>query len=107
MALQLTNTLLILPILLLMFALPILLEVFLATRQNKWLGLILPVIFALWSLVMLLNLAYISAARTMVLLAFVCVLPAIIMFVTYALCRRHVNHRTRRDEMAQMNIQDL
>ena len=97
---------------LLTLSIPILLEVFLATRQNKWLGLILPILSALSTLaifvLLLLNLVG-GTNLTPILLLFgaLALIPAAVLFLTYALCRRWLARKTAADEMTQMNIQDL
>ena len=92
--------------------LPVLLEVFLATRQNKWLGLILPILSALSALALfalvLLNLIDGTGAVTALLLfGALMLIPPVVLFVTYWLCRRWLARKTAADEMTQMNIQDL
>lgn len=92
--------------------LPVLLEVFLATRQNKWLGLILPILSALSALALfalvLLNLIDGTGAVTALLLfGALALIPPVVLFVTYWLCRRWLARKTAADEMTQMNIQDL
>ena len=92
--------------------LPVLLEVFLATRRNKWLGLILPILSALSALalfvLLLLNLVG-GTNLTPILLLFgaLALIPAAVLFLTYWLCRRWLSRKTAADEMTQMNIQDL
>lgn len=88
-------------------AVPVLLQIFLSTRQNKWLGLILPVLSLLFSLVLILNMVYIAHPRTYFVIALVAILPPAVLLLVYWLCRRHMARKTARDEMAQMNIQDL
>ena len=88
-------------------AVPVLLQIFLSTRQNKWLGLILPVLSLLFSLVLILNMVYIAHPRTYFVIALVAILPPAVLLLVYWLCRRHRKRKTTRDEMAQMNIQDL
>lgn len=91
----------------LFIAIPVLLQVFLSTRQNKWLGLILPILSLLSSLVLILNMVYIAHPRTYFVIALVALLPPAVLLLVYWLCRRHLKRKTVRDEMAQMNIQDL
>lgn len=97
---------------LLTLSIPILLEVFLATRQNKWLGLILPILIALSALalfaLLVLNLIGGTGAVTALLLfGVLALIPAAVLFLTYWLCRRWLARKTAADEMTQMNIQDL
>ena len=97
---------------LLTLSIPILLEVFLATRQNKWLGLILPILstiadLALFVLVLLNLVAGTGAVTALLLFGALALIPPVILFVTYWLCRRWRARKTAADEMTQMNIQDL
>ena len=92
-------------------AVPVLLQVFLSTRKNKWLGLILPILGAVISLLLLLilvlNTTTAAAMRMSVLLGVLALVPPALLLLVYWLCRRHLKRKTARDEMAQMNIQDL
>lgn len=97
----------ILPALLLSMVVPILLQVFLSTRQNKWLGLILPVISLLCALVLILNMAYIVSYRMYAVMVILSFLPLVVFLLIYWLCRMHLKRKTVHDEIKQMNIQDL
>ena len=97
--------------LLLYLAVPVLLQVFLATRKNKWLGLILPILSTVISLllilILLLNAISAPGLRNVVVLGVLSLVPPVVLFLIYWLCRRHMARKTARDEMTQMNIQDL
>ena len=97
----------ILPALLLSMVVPILLQVFLSTRQNKWLGLILPFISLLCALVLILNMAYIVSYRMYAVMVILSFLLLVVFLLIYWLCRRHLKRKTVHDEIKQMNIQDL
>ena len=97
----------VIPTLLLSMVVPVLLQIFLSSRQNKWLGLILPAISLLTSLVLILNMAYFVSYRMYAVMAVILLLPLTIFLLVYWLCRRHLKRKTVRDEMTQMNIQDL
>lgn len=92
--------------------LPVLLEVLLATRQNKWLGLILPILsalsaLALFALVLLNLIGGAGAVTPLLLFGALALIPPAVLFLTYWLCRRWLARKTAADEMTQMNIQDL
>ena len=97
--------------LVLYLAVPVLLQVFLSTRQNKWLGLILPILGAVISLFLIAILALNAISgpglRNVAVLGVFSLLPPAVLFLVYWLCRRHMARKIVRDEMTQMNIQDL
>lgn len=86
------------------------LQIFLSTRQNKWLGLILPAItFGYW-LLMLLNIAVvppisISELAPLFVTTFIfCNIPTVVLLGIYLGCSQKRKARTQLDKM---NIQDL
>ena len=93
--------------LVLYLAVPVLLQIFLSTRKNKWLGFILPAISLLCALVLILNMAYIVSYRMYAIMAIIAFLPLAVLLLVYWLCRRHLKRKSVRDEITQMNIQDL
>lgn len=85
-------------------AVPVLLQVFLSTRQNKWLGLILPAVSLLAALFLIFNLAAVDGWRVVCVIL---LLPTVIHLLIYWLCRRHLAKKAHASEIDQMNIQDL
>lgn len=83
------------------FALFTLLQIFLCRRENKWLGLILPAITFLGSLVFLLQA---TAVRTMVLSFVVSNIGTVVYLLIYAGIRRK---KKKNSDMDQMKIKDL
>ncbi len=97
-------------ILLLIFAGIIWLQLFFSKKENKWLGLILPAIFFVYSLLMVLNIAVfddMSGWNIFSLLASTFLLsniPTIILLAVYLACRGKIK---RNAELNKMSIQDL
>lgn len=83
------------------FALFILLQIFLCRRENKWLGLILPAITFLGSIVFLLQA---TAIRAMVLSFVVSNIGTVVYLLIYAVIRRK---KKKNSDMDQMKIRDL
>lgn len=85
-------------------AVPILLQVFLSTRRNKWLGLILPAVSLIFALFLIFNMV---ANDGWVRACAMLLIPTAIQLLVYWLCRRHVAKQAHAAEINQMNIQDL
>ena len=83
------------------FALFILLQIFLCRKENKWLGLILPAISFLGSLVFLLQA---TNVRAMVLSLLVSNIGTVVYLLIYAAIRRK---KKKNSDMDQMKIKDL
>ena len=83
------------------FALFILLQLFLCRKENKWLGLILPAISFLGSLVFLLQA---TNVRAMVLSFLVSNIGTVVYLLIYAAIRRK---KKKNSDMDQMKIKDL
>ena len=83
------------------FALFILLQIFLCRKENKWLGLILPAISFLGSLVFLLQAINV---RAMVLSFLVSNIGTVVYLLIYAAIRRK---KKKNSDMDQMKIKDL
>ena len=83
------------------FALFILLQIFLCRKENKWLGLILPAISFLGSLVFLLQA---TNVRAMVLSFLVSNIGTVVYLLIYAAIRRK---KKKNSDMDQMKIKDL
>lgn len=97
-------------VLLLVFAGVIALEVFLSKRESKWLGLILPIITFLLSLVpvvrmvldnVLFNSLYLVKVGIVLLVGNI---PTIVLLGVYLACREKID---RQSQLDKMNIQDL
>ncbi|QNL44704.1 hypothetical protein H8790_01215 [Oscillibacter hominis] len=86
----------------------ILLQVFLSRRESRWLGLILPGVSFLWSLIYLLNLRAMESPLQTALMALLTMLlsniPTIVLLAVYFACRER---RRKKDAVEKMNIQDL
>lgn len=94
---------------LLLLAVPLLLEAFLATRKSKWPGLILPVISLLLAL-FLIGSIFIQVGTVHAGAVLACILPSIppiLLLLVYWRCRRRLARTARVGELDQMNIQDL
>lgn len=86
------------------------LQIFLSRRRNKYLGLILPLITLLLSLIVVLgNIAFFTSISTSEI-ATVCItfilnnIPTIILLGIYYACRENLK---RKKELEKMNILDL
>lgn len=90
------------------FAGMIWLQVFLSKNRNKWLGLILPIIFFAFSLVNLLSIMDTGDTfKNIVLIIGVLLLsniPTLILLIIYWVFREKIKHA---NEIDKMNIQDL
>ena len=88
----------------------VVLQIFLSKRQNKWYGLILPIISLLFSLIWPLNMMVPVGGITMsfvfqMLIVFLLAnIPTAILIVIYFACRENMKRKNRLDKM---NIQDL
>lgn len=83
------------------FALFILLQIFLCRKENKWLGLILPAISFLGSLVFLLQ---VTEVRAMILSFLVSNIGTVVYLLIYVGIRRK---KKKNSDMDQMKIKDL
>lgn len=95
------------PVLLAFIVGGILLQIFLSKCENKWLGLILPILSALLSLFWPLNMAVVTGLTgiLMVLLVWLIAnIPTAILLVIYFACREKLRHK---QNLNKMNIQDL
>ncbi len=95
----------------LIVALVVYLQIYFSKMENKWIGLILPGISVIISIIMVLNIAEpsanISTAQriVMVLSTFLTSnIPTIILFAIYSLVRQKLK---RKSEIDKMNIKDL
>ena len=98
-------------ILLLIVSLIIYLQIYFSKMESKWIGLILPGISLIISIIMVLNIAEppvdisISKRIAMVLSAFLTSnIPTIILLAIYAAARQKLKRKT---EIDKMNIKDL
>lgn len=82
-------------------ALFILLQIFLCRKENKWLGLILPAISFLGSLVFLLQ---VTEVRAMILSFLVSNIGTVVYLLIYVVIRRK---KKKNSDMDQMKIKDL
>lgn len=88
----------------------IFLQIFLSKKQNKWYGLILPIITFLFSLICPLNMIAPSDGVTwsfiaqMLIVWLIANISTIILMVIYLACRENLR---RKDRLDKMNIQDL
>lgn len=82
-------------------ALFILLQIFLCRKENKWLGLILPAISFLGSLVFLLQ---VTEVRAMILSFLVSNIGTVVYLLIYVGIRRK---KKKNSDMDQMKIKDL
>lgn len=96
---------------LLLGALVVYLQIYFSKMESKWMGLILPGISLIVSIIMVLNIAEpsanISTAQciAMMLSAFITSnIPTIILFAIYAVVRQKLK---RQSEIDKMNIKDL
>ncbi len=68
-------------------------QYFLSTRENRWLGLILPVLFMLYSMLMMVQVTIFSFDSVldvflqMLMVFFLCNIPTLVLVVIYAACR--------------------
>lgn len=88
----------------------IILQIFLSKRENKWLGLILPIINVMFSILGVLGLAvygYQSTTEIILQLTMVFILfniPTIILLAIYFACREKLK---KSKEIDKMKIEDL
>lgn len=85
----------------------VLLEIFLARRESKWPGLVLPVLTLLYSLAMACNVAAIGDSFPWgALLGTLVVgnIPTVVLLAIYAACREK---QRKRSELDKMEIDDL
>jgi predicted RND superfamily exporter protein len=88
----------------------IILQVFLSKRENKWLGLILPIISIMFSILTVLGLAFYGNQSTveiifqLIMVFLLSNIPTIILLAIYFACREKFK---KNRELDKMNIQDL
>ncbi|GKU24934.1 hypothetical protein [Clostridium folliculivorans] len=92
-----------------MFCITLILQVFLSKRKNKWLGLILPIISFMISLLVPLNTITDGRTTTEVIAQFLVSLilaniPTIIFVLIYIICR---DKYKKKKEMDKIDIRDL
>ncbi len=106
---RITSTLILLLLILLSMGM-ILLQIFLSKRESKLLGLVLPIIAFLFSLIYPLNMAAPSEGVTigfvfrMLIVWLLANIPTIILLAIFFACREK---RRRNKQIDKMNIQDL
>jgi cytochrome bd-type quinol oxidase subunit 2 len=89
---------------------PIILQIFLSKRENKWLGLILPIVNVIFSIIFYLNMAVLrEQSITEKIMQFIMVflisnIPTIIFIAIYLACREKFK---KKKEIERMNIHDL
>lgn len=97
-------------ILLLLFVAIILLQLFLSRRESRLPGLVLPVLFFLFSIIAMLNVAALPSdsvretAVTMLTVVLLYNIPTLVLLVIYFVCREKFR---RKKEIDRMNAQDL
>lgn len=98
-------------ILLLIVSLIVYLQIYFSKMESKWIGLILPGLTLIYSIIVVLNIAEplvdisISKRIAMVLSAFLTSnIPTIILLAIYAAARQKLK---RKSEIEKMNIKDL
>lgn len=85
----------------------ILLEIFLSNKENPWLGLILPILSFLLSLVPTLFIAASSIVQLLprlLLVVGVANIPTLVLLIVYFICRGRFR---KQKQLKKMNIQDL
>jgi hypothetical protein len=88
----------------------IILQIFLSKRENKWLGLILPIINVIFSIIAVLNMAILGNESIIqiifqdIIVFLLCNIPTIILIAIYLACREKFK---KNKEIDKMNIQDL
>lgn len=88
----------------------IFLQIYLSKRENRFLGLILPLLSLLYSVIMVCNLMVTESMSgwdifSMVASTFLLAnIPTVILIVIYFACREKIR---RRKQLEKMNIQDL
>lgn len=85
------------------------LQIFLSKKENKWLGLVFPITFFVFSLIVVLgNVMYtgmIGQVTLAILISlFIFNIPTIILLVIYFACKAS---RKKQTQLEKMNIQDL
>lgn len=101
------KSIIVLPILLIILLIFLALQVFLSLQKNKWLGLILPILYELFALIVSFgNMMYTGQIAPIIMVFMLFSIPAIINFVIYLACRARVKAKNN-NEIQKMNIQDL
>ena len=91
---------------LIVFAGLIILQIFLSKRDNKWVGLILPIITFLFSLVIVLSVALDNYYGLPVLpIAFTFFIPPVVLLTIYVACRGKHNERRALEKMSVQGLE--
>lgn len=107
MSIDAVRSLIVLPVLILVIVLLTALQIFLSLQKNKWLGLVLPVIYVGIALFLSLGAMIYTGDIVPILLALMLYLiPAILNFAIYLACRAKVKDK-QKQELEKMNIHDL
>ena len=107
MTIDAVRSVIVLPVLILTIVLLTALQIFLSLQKNKWLGLVLPVIYAGLALFLSLGAMIYTGDIVPILLALlIYLIPAAINIAIYLACRAKVNDK-QKQELEKMNIHDL
>jgi biotin transporter BioY len=88
----------------------VLLQIFLSKRENKWLGLIFPMISFMFSILVVLSMAFYANQSTgerifqLIMILLLCNIPTIILLAIYFACREKFKKKKGLDKM---KIEDL
>jgi len=88
----------------------VILQIYLSKRENKWIGIILPIINIIFSIMAVLGLtAFLNQSIAQSIMQFVMVflvgnIPTVILIIIYFDCREKFK---KRKELDKMNIKDL
>lgn len=83
------------------------LQIFLSRKENKWVGLILPILSFLFSLSYPLNIPKFTAITNIIhilLIWLISNIPTIILLIVYFVCKEKQH---KKKQIEKMNIQDL
>lgn len=107
MSIDAVRSLVVLPVLILVMVLLTALQIFLSLQKNKWLGLVLPVIYIGIALFLAFGAMIYTGDILPILMAFlIYLIPAIINIAIYLACRAKVKDR-QKQELDKMKIHDL
>ncbi len=90
----------------LLLVIPVLLQIYLSKRENKYLGWILPIIFFLSGSFLFLNIAQMGPENLMnvIIASIIFYFPTVLMIGIYKFIRKNYKNKS---EIDKMNIQDL
>lgn len=104
---NLVGAIIVVPVAVLIFALLIVLQIYLSKQKNKWFGLFIPALYLLIAAFASFGLTIYRGDIAPIIIGFTLFsIPALINLLIYLVCRTKIREKNKK-ELEKMNIQDL